>query len=350
MYLHLYNFVMNIFLRLLSLSILIGLLTGCTFPTNPVLPTMMPTEYIPTAIALTLEAKGVIPRDERDAAGTPTITQLPQEVEPSETPHLSTTNPPTPTTTPESESLATSTGMPAASLTPDVTITLTPDEELPYGRIQILSPGPASRVASPFLFRAFLAAGPTGRAQIELLGEDGRLLMREIKKIGANEGAQLYIAAEMNFEISAAAETGRVVVSIEDTYGRTMSLASTDVILLSLGESDINQPGDLKEKIIIKEPKVNALIQGGEVHVSGMAQPVSDKPLVIELQTTDGRIVGISHMVHVVEAEVGSRGEFAVDVPYSIEDSIRVRLVVWERGDRIPGVVHLSSLEVMLSP
>ena len=350
MNLHLFIFIMNNSLRLLSFSLLIGLISGCTFPTSPALPTVMPTEYIPTAIALTLEAKGVILLDEREATGTPTITQPAEEVEPSEMPQPSNTNPPTPTTTPEADSLATSTGLPADSLTPDVSITLTPEVEIPYGRIQILSPGPASRVASPFLFRAFLAAGPTGNVQIELLGEDGRLLMREIKKIGANEGAQLYIAAEMNFEISAAAEAGRVVVSIEDMVGRTMSLASTDVILLSLGESDINQPGDLLEKIFIKEPKVNALIQGGEVHVSGVAFPGSDKPMVVELQTPDGRIVGINHMVHIDEAPVGSRGEFAVDVPYRVEDPTRVRLVVWARGDRIPGVVHLSSLEVMLSP
>jgi hypothetical protein len=174
--------------------------------------------------------------------------------------------------------------------------------------------------------------------------------MREIKTIGANEGQQINIATEMKFEIAAAAEAGRVVVSIEDKYGRVMSLASMDVILLSLGESDINQPGDLIENIVIEQPKENALIQGGEVRVSGEARPVSDKPLVIELQTTDGRIAGINHMVHVDEAPVGSHGKFSVDVPYSVEQPTKVRLVVWERGDRIPGIVHLSSLEVMLSP
>jgi hypothetical protein len=200
------------------------------------------------------------------------------------------------------------------------------------------------------MMRTLLAAGPTGRVQIELQGEDGRLLMREIKAIGANEGQQINIAVEMKFEIAAAAEAGRVVISIEDKYGRIMALASTDVILISLGESDINQPGDLRESIVIEEPKTNALIQGGKVRVSGEARPVSDKPLVIELQTTEGRIAGINHMVHVDEAPVGSHGKFSVDVPYSVEEPTRVRLVVWERGDRIPGVVHLSSLEVMLSP
>jgi hypothetical protein len=200
--------------------------------------------------------------------------------------------------------------------------------------------------------RAFLAAGPTGNVQIELLGEDGRLLMREIKTVGANENQQITIATEMKFEIAAAAEAGRVAVSIEDKYGRMLALASTDVILLSLGESDINQPGDLdlRENIVIKEPKANALIQGGEVRVSGEARPVSDKPLVVELQTTDGRIAGISHMVFVDEAPVGTHGKFSIDVPYSVEEPTKVRLVVWERGDRIPGIVHLSSLEVMLSP
>ena len=205
-------------------------------------------------------------------------------------------------------------------------------------------------MVSPFLLRAFLAAGPTGSVQIELLGEDGRLLMREIKKVGADEGKQLNVAAEINFEISAAAEAGRVVVSIEDKYGRTMALASEDVILLSMGELDLNQPGDLRENIIIDEPKGNALIQGGEVQVSGLARPRSDKPLVIELQTTDGRIAGISHMVHVDDMPTGSYWPFSFEVPYNVEQPTRVRLVVWERGDRIPGMVHLSSLEVLLSP
>lgn len=344
------KFSMRAILLLLSFAILIGCLIGCTFPTGTALPTVMPTEYIPTAIALTLIAKGVTPRVEENVISIPLTEQSQQEIAPSETPLPTAPLPASPTFTPGLGNAATTTMLPVASLTPDISTTPTPEPDIPYGRIQILSPGPASRVASPFSLRAFLRAGPTGKVHIELQGEDGRLLMREIKAIGTNDGAQLNIATEMKFEIAAAAEAGRIVVSIEDKYGRLMSLASMDVILLSLGESDINQPGDLKEIIVIEEPKANALIQGGEVRVSGEARPVSDKPLVVELQSTDGHIAGINHMVHVDEVVVGSHGKFSVDVPYSVEEPTKVRLVVWERGDRIPGIVHLSSLEVMLSP
>ena len=323
---------------------------GCTFVSDSSLPTIMPTEYIPTAIALTLEAKGVTPLIEEKFTSEPSATIIPQEIIPTGTPLPEISLTASPTSTPGSGNPADAETRSAASPTPGRSNTPTPETELPYGKIQILSPGPASRVASPFMMRTFLKAGPTGRVQIELQGEDGRLLMREIKAIGTNEGQQITIGTEMKFETAAAAEAGRVVVSIEDKFGRIMALASTDVILISLGESDINMPGDLKESIVIEEPRTNALIQGGKVRVSGEARPASDKPLVIELQTTDGRIAGINHMVHVDEAIVGSHGKFSVDVPYSVEEPTRVRLVVWERGDRIPGIVHLSSLEVMLSP
>jgi hypothetical protein len=186
--------------------------------------------------------------------------------------------------------------------------------------------------------------------QIELLGEDGRLLMREVKKVGVPEGTQINIGIEMSFEISAAAEVGRLIVSVEDEYGRISALASVDVILLSLGESDLNQPGDFLETIVIEEPTENALIQGGTLRVSGLVRPRTDKPLVIELQTVDGRIAGIFHMVHVTESTDGRHGTFAVDVPYTVTDPTKVRLVIWERGGHIPGIAHLSSLEVMLSP
>jgi hypothetical protein len=332
------------FLRRLLVLFLGIFIVGCTFPTSTKLPTVMPTEYIATAIALTVEARGVtLPIEQPESLSPSETTVAPTQIS-SATPLPSSVSSPMPTRTPPPDTLAT------ASPTPDNATTPTPESELPYARIQILSPGPASRVVSPFLLRAFLAAGPTGKVQIELQGEDGRLLMREIKLIGVNEGAQINIALDMNFEITAAAEAGRIVVSIEDQYGRLISLASTDVILLSLGESDLNQPGDLREEIIIDEPKANALIQGGKVRVSGLARPRSTKPLVIELQTTDGRVAGIYHMVHLDEVMLGTHQPFSVDVLYSVESPTKVRLVVWERGERIPGIVHLSSVEVLLSP
>lgn len=191
--------------------------------------------------------------------------------------------------------------------------------------------------------------GESGRVQIELLGEDGRVLMREIKIYNSPPGARVTMGMEVSFEITAAAELGRIQISTADENGRTSALASSDMILLSVGEADYTPAGDNFEIIVIQQPRPKALIQGGTMRVSGLASPRSERPLMIELHTKEGKIVG-TRQVAVESSDTGQYGNFAIDVPYDISAPTQVRLVVWEAGDRIPGIVHLSSLEVLLSP
>jgi len=68
-------------------------------------------------------------------------------------------------------------------------------------------------------------------------------------------------------------------------------VASTDLILLSLGRADVNPSGDLLENIIIQAPREKGLIQGGTIRVSGLARLRTSQPMLIELETTDGKIV-----------------------------------------------------------
>ncbi len=311
-------------------------LWGCTSLNQPKLPTLIPTEHLPTAVALTLDARKV--NLSTPQPNTPTPEQLleaplgfPQETLPSPTvvPTLF-----TPTT--ESQNV--------------VLPLTTPATGMPLGAIQIFAPAEGSRVTSPFRLRAQLQPGPNGVVRIELLGEDGRLLMREVKVYRLPLDKPLTLGFEVRFGITAVAEAGRLVISIEDEFNRTMALASVNLILLSIGEPDLNLGGETLERIYIEQPSPNALIQGGKVYVSGLAHPHSDQPLVIELRTNDGRIVGIQHLVHLIPNEDGQFYTFAAEVPYQVAAPTKVRLVVWERGGHIPGVAHLSSIEVVLSP
>jgi hypothetical protein len=43
-------------------------------------------------------------------------------------------------------------------------------------------------------------------------------------------------------------------------------------------------------------------------------------------------------------------GTFAIDVPYTVDYTTRVLVKVWEPSERIPGIVNLSSVEVLISP
>jgi hypothetical protein len=302
----------------------------------------MPTAYMSTAVALTVEA-----REPEATLLSPTVAATNEENEQSATQKVEevATAPPTPEL-PSATPIEESEEIPAAAPTPEPQL---PPVQLPAGTIQILSPGPGSKVVSPFLLRAALIPGPNGVVRIELLGEDGRLLMREVKVYNLSPGARISLGSEVKFEISAVAEAARAQILVEDNHGRTMALASVDLILLSIGDADINPVVDTLENIIIEEPNPNALIQGGQVLVSGLARLRGDQPLLIEIQTDDGRVVG-TRQVSVVSPQGGGHGTFAIDVPYTLSATTRARLFIWERGARIPGIAHLSSLEVVLSP
>lgn len=220
---------------------------------------------------------------------------------------------------------------------------------IPIARIQILRPGPASQVTSPFQVKASLIPGPRGIVRVELLGEDGRVLRQEVLSYQSQDNARLQISTQIEFELAGVAELGRVQISTDDGAGRLMAVASIDVILLSMGEPDLNPPGDGLANLVIAHPKPNALIQGGILQVSGLARPRTAKPLVVELWTTDKRLVG-SQQVSVIFSQTNSHGTFVIDVPYQVDKPTRVRLLVWEPGERIPGIAYLSSLEVLLSP
>jgi hypothetical protein len=184
---------------------------------------------------------------------------------------------------------------------------------------------------------------------VELLGEDGRLLMREVKVYDLQRNQGVLMGQEIVFGISAVAETAQLQVIVEDEHNRLAAVASLELLLLSLGNPDLAQPGDGLENIVIAEPKENALIQGGVMRVSGLARLQETQPLLIELRSEDGRIVG-TRQVAVTPVPGSSYGTYEIDVPYSVAAATRVRLAVWEPGVSNPGIVHLSSLEVMLSP
>jgi hypothetical protein len=212
-----------------------------------------------------------------------------------------------------------------------------------------------SKVVSPLDIYTFLNTVPDGHYRIELWieplhpGEDARLLLRDLQNFISNPTPRMYINQDLEFEIARVSEFGQLRISTYDVFERPVSIASADLILLSIGGNDLNPPGDLSEKIVINEPTANTLIQGGSVIVSGQVRPASDGYLLIELIAPDGAIVGY-RQVAVIQPEDGGHVPFAIDVPYSVSDPTWVRLVVKESAGRIPGVTHLSSVEVLLSP
>jgi hypothetical protein len=299
-------------------------LTGCAvFDSDTELPTLIPTDYLPTVIAMTAEAM-VTPSSTPE--GTPTAT---------------------PTDVLRSEAVE-ETSTPEAALSPVFAQSPTPEGPIPGADIVIVNPGHLSKVISPISLVAYVVPGVDGHARVELLGEDGRLMYRKIFNF-TTPNPQGRLVTEFGFETPGVAETGHLSIQTQDEYGRVMALASVDLILLSSGVADISLAGDTLAPIVIQSPSDKELVQGNKIVVSGMVRSASDQPLLVEIVAADGRILG-SRLAGVVLSEKGEHHPFTTEIPYEIYAPTWVRVIVSERGGRLPGPINVSSVEVLLSP
>ena len=317
-------------------------------------PTIIPTEYLPTAIALTLSASGV------EVA--PQTTQPSPLVDDKASPIPDEQVPPTPTRTetiavtppvahtePAQSTQPVSTQAPASDLTTPSLPTHTPAPVIPEARIQIFRHGERSLVTSPIQVYARLTSRVGKTARIELYGEDGRLLARQVKVYNQLPWHVATLLLDLEFEIKAAAEAGRLVISVEDIYGRLIDLNSVNLILLSSGVTELNPATALYERVVIHEPVPNSLIQGGVLIVTGLAQTSSNQPLRISLIGEDGRVLG-GRLAGVNVLTPGDYGEFFAEVQYAVEDLTPALLVIYEENENTQEKTYLTSIEIVLSP
>jgi len=332
-----------------------GLLTACTAaPGGAALPTPMDAAYLPTAIALTLQAEGVTlsaggeeAMNPPDQESEPTIAaaseSLPEGEKITPTPLPTQTPTRTPTATPVPPTVT------PARLAQPTTPYATQPPVIPTADIQIYRLGERSRVTSPIALSSFLTAPYGKTVTIELTGEDGRLLVREVRTLNNLPWTTATIAGKLEFEVMAAAELGRLAITAQDEHGRLLAVNSVNLILLSAGETDMNPSTATSQAIVIQQPALKSLIQGGKVIVSGLARPFSEQPLRIALVTASGAVVG-QRVVGVGKRNEAGYGQFTVEVPYTVSALTEVLLTVYEDGGIISPIAHLTSLELMLSP
>lgn len=333
--------------RLFLLLFIVLTLTACQLlPTVEPAPTLIPEEYIPTAIALTAEALApenlppvdtVPPPSPERGGGEPSFTVTPSREAPTLTPPPTQTAsdpPPSPTVTYALQN-STEIELPAS---------------LPYGEIQILNPGPLSRVVSPIKLHAYLHPGDDDRVRIALYGEDGRLLVRHVLRYSAPPTYKVHLKQDLEFEIPGVAEEGRIEITTQDEFGRVKALTSADVILLSEGAKDINPPADLYEQIILQQPVASTLIQDGVIIVQGFTRQAPQGQLYVELVNFRGGVVG-SKIIGVADRELERGYRFFVgEIPYQVGTPSWIRVQVMARDNTMSEVKHLSSVRILVSP
>jgi hypothetical protein len=225
-----------------------------------------------------------------------------------------------------------------------------PDIPIPDAEIKFYRPGNLSRVISPFRLVVNVQPGLNDLVWIELIGEDGRELSRKIIKHVTIPGYRTgNLSTNLDFEIEGVAELGRVIVSYQDDFGRVKFLSSVDIILLSTGITKVNGYGDLKENIFIQQPADREKISGGSFFVIGVTRTGADAKIIIEALDYQGEIITKTKAPLSYPQDSGY-GLFVGELTYDVEIPTWVRLVVKSQIPRLPGVDHISSVEILLSP
>lgn len=305
-------------LKLITLASLIGLLAAC-LPQAPV-PTPLPADYLPTVVALTGQAAFATA-----AALTPSATPPPTE----------TLQPPIP-----SVEIPTATPTLAAGFTD-------------YAQIRFISPGPMSSLVSPFILQANIAAGESDRIQVELLGEDGRVLYREIKKLERNP-LGVFQRFEIAYEIRAVSEAGYIRISTEDDFGRLQAVNTLPVLLYSVGTAQVNPPGNIiYERIAMDGFKEKSNFYAGEVALQGRIWPFSEQSFVVELISTEGKVLGS----RILGIDGIDTQPFETVLPYKVTESTPARLtfrqdnpLINSDNPVIGSLAYVYTIEVILNP
>jgi hypothetical protein len=349
---------------LIALFLLVFFLSGCSPPVDSFEPTALPATSSPTAeiesvstseelgftetsvseietIDLTEEPSDTIPLSSSTASVTPSVEN--QSVPPASSATI--------TVTPSKTRVPSRTPYPTLTRRPTRTpsITSTPKPPLAYFRINNL--GAYSKVVSPIIPESIISPGQNGRIYIDLIGEDGREISKEVINYYNYIGQHFGIAPEIEFEIEAVAETGRLQVSSVDRYNRTMWLASVDLILLQIGHNQIAPPQDFTEPYIIRSPEEDDTIQGGMLQVRGAARILNKNPLLFECIDQEGNLIASGEVTIHASSEGISHIPFEAYLPYQVTSATNVRLSVRQESDnRLPGTISLSSIEITLSP
>ena len=347
-------------LRLLPIAVLLAVIAvSCTDLLSKPRATPYPEESVPTIIGLTVSAgeqstPQATPEPTTAATATSTAAAVPVSPSPTPTPETADATPePLPAASATLALPPTTAATPGLSNGDSGTATATP--EIPNAAIQIAAPGPLSRIISPLRMVTTVRTVPSGSYRIELWAEplqpggEPRLLLREVHNFISNPIDWMFLDQELTFELARVSELAELRILTFDQFGRPVGAGSVALVLLQLGENQLTPEGDMRQPLVLLEPRPNILIQGGTLIVSGLARPLDSQPLLIELMAADGSIAGV-RQVFLTPDPNGGYVPFVVDVTYEVEAPTWVRLVISQSGARIPGVRMLNSLEVLLSP
>lgn len=260
---------------------------------------------------------------------------------------ITSTVPPSPT---QLLNPVTSAGTAAATQPLKIINTPTPASTLfpvPY-KLNIIAPGPMSKVISPIDFFVQIDPDFTGTTRIELIGEDGRELFRKVMKTYPNVGYFTKVELKIDFEIRLAAEIGKLQISTYDQNGRMQAFNSVRLLLQSVGDNIINKVVNEQERILLRFPKKGNEYTSGNLPVEGEIIPSSDLPILFEVLDENGKVIG-SRIVQ-LDSSSGTYQPFVTSINFHVSRKTMGWLAIHQPDDRMDGLAYYYSRAIVLLP
>ncbi len=133
--------------------------------------------------------------------------------------------------------------------------------------------------------------------------------------------------------------------------GRTRTVRHTPVIPTSTRaaehtSTDLGEPARPEEAILILEPGNGSRLIS-PAHVAGVADPTFEQHLIVRIVDLEGMEIALQPVI--IAADLGQRGPFEVEVPFTVSGERRAWIQVFDVSARDGGIVHLSSVAVTLA-
>lgn len=276
---------------------------------------------------------------------------------------------PAPTAFPTNTETALSPTIEAPTQTPYIIVvtaepTLTPTPEAVDGALEailISLPGFASTITSPVTVQG--QSRPTFEQNLVVAVYDqfGELLGLTPTTLDSPAGSPGNFNTELAFTVSSE-QPGRVsVYETSAMDGGMVHLSSVEVTLRPGGAAEIFPAEFQFESIQIQFPAPNDELSGGMLTVSGFSDYYFESNLGLvlcgeggsgapnELCGTADNILAAGNAL-IDAPDMGQPGPFSGELSYSVSAPTHARVVVFAASARDGGLLHLSSIPVMLVP
>lgn len=222
-------------------------------------------------------------------------------------------------------------------------------------------PGRGSIVTSPVTVQGQSRPTFEQNLVVAIYGEDGGLLALQPTPLDAPAGSPGNFNAMLDFAV-AAEQPGRIAVYETSAMdGGIVHLTSVEVTLRPSGSAEIIPAEFHFESIAIGSPVATAEVSGGVVTVTGYSDYYFESNLGLvlcgaggsgapnDLCGTEDNILASGNAT-INAPDVGQPGPFSGSLTYSISGPTPARVVVFAASPRDGGLLHVSSLPILLMP